>query len=574
MGQNNGLRRHIFELLVSADADGKPFPRLAASWRAVDDSTWEFKLRPGVKFTNGADFTARDVIYSVCRIPTVENSPSNFTISTKGIEGMESPDPLTLIIKTKGPYPLMPLDLGAFGILSAQVSGAAPDLAFKKGGCTGLGTPPKSVDFNDPAKAVGTGPYKLKEYSRGTQLVLERNDSYWGDKPHWKTVTFRPITAAGPRVAALLAGDVDMIENPPIQDFEQVKKAGLTIVQGLSNRIIYVHLDQFADPAWKTPGVKGTDGKNPFLDKRVRQAMSKAINRDAIVERIMGGVAIPAGELLPVPLFGTSPDRKPEKFDPEGAKKLLAEAGYPNGFELVLGSPNDRYINDEKVAQAVAQMLTRIGIKTSVEFDDRLHLLHQAQQVRILRLSGGLGRRHQRDVELHRGPHRDAGRRAGLRQHEPRPLHQQDRRRPHHQGPRHHRRQAARKPAATGLQGGHGGLRHHPAPFRGDALGLQADDHLHAPRGPVHARLRGEAGEVKSAGRERRAGPECRPSARPRNPKCRPAARPRNPKCRPAARPRNPKCRPAARPGNPGARAEGCPGSSARLRAKRASILS
>ena len=367
VGQNNGLRRHIFESLVSADADGKPFPRLAASWRAVDDTTWEFKLRPGVKFTNGADFTARDVIYSVCRIPTVENSPSNFTISTKGIEGMEAPDPLTLIIKTKGPYPLMPLDVGAFGILSAQVSGAAPDLAFKKGGCTGLGTPPKSVDFNDPAKAVGTGPYKLKEYSRGTQLVLERNDSYWGDKPHWKNVTFRPITAAGPRVAALLAGDVDMIENPPIQDFEQVKKSGLTIVQGLSNRIIYVHLDQFTDPAWKTPGVKGTDGKNPFLDKRVRQAMSKAINRDAIVERIMGGVAIPAGELLPVPLFGTSPDRKPEKFDPEGAKKLLAEAGYPNGFELVLGSPNDRYINDEKVAQAVAQMLTRIGIKTSVD---------------------------------------------------------------------------------------------------------------------------------------------------------------------------------------------------------------
>jgi peptide/nickel transport system substrate-binding protein len=112
--------------------------------------------------------------------------------------------------------------------------------------------------------------------------------------------------------------------------------------------------------------VKGTD-KNPFLDKRVREAFSKAINRDAIVERIMGGVAVSAGQLLPVPLFGSSPDMKPDRFDPEGARKLLAEAGYPNGFDLVLGSPNDRYINDEKVAQAVAQMLTRIGIRTTVD---------------------------------------------------------------------------------------------------------------------------------------------------------------------------------------------------------------
>jgi peptide/nickel transport system substrate-binding protein len=367
VGQNNALRRHIFESLVFMDATQKPYPGLASSWRAVDDQTWEFKLRPGVKFSNGADFTARDVIYSVCRIPTVENSPSNFTIATKGIEAMEAPDPLTLVVKTKGPYPLMPLDMSVFGVISAAVNGAGSDLAFKKGGCQGLGTPPKSVDFNDPAKAIGTGPYKLAEYTRGTRLTLERNDGYWGAKPHWKTVVFRPITSAGPRVAALVSGDVDMIENPPIQDFDLIRKSGLAIVQGLSNRIIYVHLDQFKGADWKTPGIKGTDGKNPLLDKRVRLALSKAVNRDAIVDRIMGGVAKSAGELLPVPLFGTSEDRKPEKYDPEGAKKLLAEAGYPNGFELTLGSPNDRYINDEKVAQAVAQMFTRIGVKTGVD---------------------------------------------------------------------------------------------------------------------------------------------------------------------------------------------------------------
>ena len=366
VGPNNAIRRHIFESLLASDSDQKPTPGLALSWKTLDETTWEFKLRPGVKFSNGADFTARDVIYTMCRIPTVENSPALFTSATKSIAAITAPDPLTLIIKTSTPYPLLPLDMAVPGILSASFHGAGPDLAFKQGGCPGLGTPPKSVDFNNPANVVGTGPYRLGEYTRGTRILLERRDDYWGDKPHWKTVSFRPLTAAGPRVAALLAGDVDMIENPPIQDFDRVKQAGLTIVQGLSSRLIYVHLDQFTGPDWKTPGVKGTD-KNPFLDKRVRLAVSKAINRDAIVERIMGGVAVAAGDLLPVPLFGTSKDLKPEKYDPDGAKKLLAEAGYPNGFELVLGSPNDRYINDEKVAQAVAQMLTRIGIKTSVD---------------------------------------------------------------------------------------------------------------------------------------------------------------------------------------------------------------
>ena len=174
------------------------------------------------------------------------------------------------------------------------------------------------------------------------------------------------MSSQGARVAGLLAGDVDFIENPPIQDFERIKGAGFQIAEGLSNRIIYLHLDQFQDPSWKTPGIKGTD-KNPFLDKRVREAVSKAINRQAIVDRIMGGHAVAAGELLPYPLFGATKDFPVEKYDPDAAKKLLAEAGYPNGFEVTLGSPNDRYINDEKIAQAIAQMLTRIGIKTNID---------------------------------------------------------------------------------------------------------------------------------------------------------------------------------------------------------------
>jgi peptide/nickel transport system substrate-binding protein len=165
-------------------------------------------------------------------------------------------------------------------------------------------------------------------------------------------------------VAALLAGDVDMIDNPPLQDLERIKSEGFQVSQGLSNRVIYLHVDHEQEP---TPGVTGTDGKNPFKDVRVREAISKAINREAIVERIMGGMAVPAGELLPGVMFGARPDAEPEPYEPEAAKELLAEAGYPDGFGLVIGSPNDRYINDAKIAQAVAQMLTRLGIETTVD---------------------------------------------------------------------------------------------------------------------------------------------------------------------------------------------------------------
>ncbi len=359
---NNALRRHIFEALVATDPNQKLVPGLAASWKALNDTTWEFKLRPDVRFTNGDAFTATDFIYTMCRVPTVENSPSSFTVYTRGIEAIEAPDPLTLIIRTESPRPLLPVNMSTIGVLNAKVFGGA-GVKYNKAGCENLGTPPKSADFNSPAKTVGTGPYKLVEYTRGTQIVLERNDAYWGGKPHWKRVVVRPITSEGPRVAALLAGDVDLIETPPIQDFDKIRGAGFSIAQALSNRIIYIHLDQFAEP---TPGIKGPE-KNPLKDKRVREALSASIDRKAIVERIMGGVAVAAGELLPVPLFGSSPDMKPVAYNPDAARKLLADAGYPNGFELTLGTPNDRYINDSKIAQAAAQYFTRVGIKTNVD---------------------------------------------------------------------------------------------------------------------------------------------------------------------------------------------------------------
>lgn len=364
LGPNNQMRRHIFESLLLTDENQRISAGLAVAWAPLNDTTWEFKLREGVKFHDGSPFTARDVVFTVCRIPTVENSPSSFTVYTKAIADMEVKDPHTLIIKTDTPYPLLPNEVASWGILSATANGVTGDIGFSRDGCTGIDSYPKTEDFNTGKAAVGTGMYKFKEFTRGDKIVLERNTDYWGGKADWETVTFRPITSDGPRVAALLAGDVDVIESPPLQDLERIKSEGFEVAQGLSNRVIYLSLDQHGDD---TPGVTGTSGKNPLLDKRVRKALSMAINREAIVERIMNGVAVPAAELLPPPMFGTRSEAQIEKYDPEGAKKLLAEAGYPNGFGLTIGTPNDRYINDAQVAQAVAQMFTRIGIDTKVD---------------------------------------------------------------------------------------------------------------------------------------------------------------------------------------------------------------
>ena len=364
LATNTQVLFNVFEGLTKQDAVQKIGPGLATEWEAVDDTTWRFHLREGVTFHNGGDFTARDVVYSYCRVPLVENSPSSYTIFTGSIADVTAEDDHTVLIKTGAANPLLPIELSNLPIVSAEALGAEDTVTYAPDGkCTGVGTVPQSGDFNRPEIAAGTGPYKLEDFTRGSQLTLSRYADYWGDAPDWDSVVMRPISSNGPRVAALLAGDVMMIESPPIQDVPRVEQAGFKIVDALSNRIIYLALRQDTDEA---PMLSGTDGKNPLRDAKVREAISLSINRAAIAERIMGGYAVPAGELLPPPMFGTA-GREVDGYDPDKAKGLLADAGYPDGFTLTLGTPNDRYINDEQVAQAIAQMLTRIGIKTSVD---------------------------------------------------------------------------------------------------------------------------------------------------------------------------------------------------------------
>jgi peptide/nickel transport system substrate-binding protein len=350
LGPNNAMTRHIFDRLILQDENQALTPGLATEWAPVDDLTWEFKLRQGVTYHDGSEFNADDVVCSWERAPNVPNSPSSFGTYTKG-KSVVKIDDYTVHFKTESPYPLMANDVSNVAIVSSET------------GCNAT-----TEDYNSGPAAVGTGPFKFVSYSPGDSVVLERNDDYWGDKPIWSKVTFKPIKSGPARVAALLAGDVDMIAGVPTTDIGTLEgNADIALSQGVSNRVIYLHLDH--DRA-DSPFVKANGGgaiDNPLRKLEVRQAISKAINRDAIVERVMEGVAIKAGQLLPEGFFGVSDNLAPVDYDPDGAKELLATAGVPDGFELTIHGPNDRYINDAKIAEAIGQMLTRVGIKTTVE---------------------------------------------------------------------------------------------------------------------------------------------------------------------------------------------------------------
>ena len=351
IGSNNSVLWHLYDALTHVNADARIVPGLALSWRAADGTTWEFKLRPNVKFHDGAPFTADDVIASINRARTMEKSGGQFAGFTKAIVSMQAVNPLTIRFKTAAPYALLPSDLNSIFIIGKAAENAI------------------SEDFNAGKVNGGSGPFKLVAFKRGDRIDLAKNGDYWGDKPQWDQVSLRILPNDGPRIAALLAGDVDMIENIPTTDAAKLKTSPkFRLAQKTSWRTIFFHLDQWRDPS---PYVTAKDGKplakNPLKDLRVRQAISKAINRAAIVDRVMEGMAVPASNVIAPPVFGYVTAIKPDAVDVDGAKKLLAAAGYPDGFALTVAAPNNRYVNDEQVAQAVAQMLTRIGIAAKVD---------------------------------------------------------------------------------------------------------------------------------------------------------------------------------------------------------------
>ena len=351
IGSNNNALWHTYDALTHVNADARLVPGLAESWRATDDSTWEFRLRRGVKFHDGSDFGADDVIASIERARAMEKNGGQFAGFTRAITAMQAVDALTLRFKTASPYAMLPYDLNSIFIISRKARDAATE------------------DFNSGKAAIGTGAFRLAAFRRGDRVEFARNDAYWGPKAPWDKATLRILPGDPARVAALLSGEVDMIDGIPTADAARLKaNANFRLAQKVSWRTLFFHLDQGRD---QPPGLTGRDGKplakNPFKDIRVRAAISKAINRQAIVDRVMEGFAIPASNVVAPPVFGHVSALKPDGFDPEGAKRLLAEAGYPDGFALTMAAPNNRYLNDDQTAQAVASMLGRIGIQAKLE---------------------------------------------------------------------------------------------------------------------------------------------------------------------------------------------------------------
>jgi len=353
LSPNNAAADMIFDRLVQMDAQSRLQPGLATEWRAVEPNVWEFKLRPNVRFHNGQEFTAEDVAFTFQRVPNVPNSPSSFAIYTRPIRGVEIVDPLTIRLRTEGPHPLMPMELSNVRILDKQTHEGA-----------------STEDFNSGRVAIGTGPWRVISHRNGDRIELERNDQYWGERPAFARVTYRMITNDAARTAALLAGDVEFIDQVPTSDLAKLRtdqRVTLSETPGL--RIIFLGLDHMRTGA--SPFVTDNNGQplpnNPLKDVRVRRALSIAIDRRAIVERVMEGASTPAGQYLPEGIFSHVPDLPAPRPDPDAARRLLAEAGYPQGFRIQLNGPNDRYINDARIIQAVGQMWTRIGVRTAVE---------------------------------------------------------------------------------------------------------------------------------------------------------------------------------------------------------------
>jgi peptide/nickel transport system substrate-binding protein len=348
---NNALAQHFFDPLVERDAQARLAPGLAESWRLVADDTWEFRLRRGVTFHNGEPFTARDVVYTLERIPKVVNSPGSFGVFTRAIKATEVVDDHTIRFRTEGVYPLLPADLSQIVVL-----------------WHGIGDNSQTGDFNSGRAVIGTGPFRLRSYRHGDRVEMERNANYWGDKPAWAQVNYRFIGNDGSRVAALRAGDVAFIDAVPTTDLGRLRQeARFPLSETVSLRSVYLRTD-FRE---QSPYVAGPNGEalttNPLRDLRVRQALSMSINRAAIAERIMAGAAIPTGQFMPPDTFGYAPDIAPPTFDADRARRLLAEAGYPQGFTVTLHGPNDRYVNDGPICQAIGQMWARIGVKVRVD---------------------------------------------------------------------------------------------------------------------------------------------------------------------------------------------------------------
>lgn len=351
LGPNMAAARHIYDSFVGRDADSHWVPALAESWRPVEPQVWEFRLRRGVTFQDGSPFTAEDVVFSFNRVPNVPNNPGPYTPNLRGITRLEVVDPHTIRIHTSTPNPVLPGQLTNIFIVSAKAEGAS------------------TADFNSGRAAIGTGPFRVESYNGAEGMTVARWQGYWGEKPAWERVRIRVMGNDASRLAALLAGDVDLVEEVPTGEVERLESSGrVNVFKRPSDRVIFLLPHVGAE---RLPLLTDANGQpldhNPLRDARVRQAISLAINRQALAERAMDRQAVANGQLVPEGFGGYDPALPVPPYDPGAARRLLAEAGYPNGFGLTIGCSNNRYVNDGRVCQILGQMLTRAGLQVKVE---------------------------------------------------------------------------------------------------------------------------------------------------------------------------------------------------------------
>lgn len=347
--QNRNVWMHVYEPLVKQDPQMRSVPGLARGWRSTDPTTWVFTLRPNVNFHDGSSFDAEDAKASIDRARNLQGLRT-LKGYLRDIASVTVLDAMTLQVKTFAPTPAMPDNLSLVPIIPKELANASEE------------------SFGQGKSAIGTGPYKFGEYVRGQKVVLVRNDQYWNGKEPWERVHFEFLLKEPARASALLSGTVDVINGTTASIVEAIARSDkLAHVGTVSYMLNFLWFDH--KPT--TPFVTDASGKpfaaNPLRNVKVRQAMSLAINRELIARRVMKGDAVPAGQLIPAGFFGYDAAIAAPAGDIAKAKALLAEAGLPQGFNLTLHCPNDRYLNDAKVCEAIGQMFAQVGIKTDVQ---------------------------------------------------------------------------------------------------------------------------------------------------------------------------------------------------------------
>jgi peptide/nickel transport system substrate-binding protein len=353
----NNINILIYEPLVIRNKTLGIAPALAVSWQQLNPTTWRFNLRPGVRFHDGTPFTADDVVFSFERA-RADTSQLRVYATASGMP--RKIDDLTVEFTTNGANPIELEHVININIMSR--AWCEKNKATKPQNYTA------KEDMITAHQANGTGPYMLKSREPDIKTVLTKNPNWWGIKDgqfegNVDEVVYLPIVSDATRVAALISGEVDLVNDPPPQDVPRLKQnPDIKVLEGAENRIVFIGMDQHRDELLYS----NVKGKNPFKDIRVRQALYQAIDIEAIKANTMRGLSQPSGALLPSPVQSTPELERRLPYDKAKARQLLTEAGYPDGFEVTLDCPNNRYVNDEKICQALAAMWAQLGVKVAV----------------------------------------------------------------------------------------------------------------------------------------------------------------------------------------------------------------